>query len=198
MLDDPRPVLPAPGWYADPEDGSRRWWNGIAWAERGKGPSGLLGSTGVPLGVSVNPWPVWLLVLLPLVSLVPLLTVDLGAWFRAALVAAEAGRASVLPPGFLLSQVLGLVVVVLNLVLAAADRSALRSRGVAAPFHWAWTLLSPLVYLIGRTVVLHRRVGRGSAPLWVYLLVSLVAGIAVGLLLVNALLPALLQLAPPS
>ena len=34
MTDDGRSFLPAPGWYLDPESGARRWWNGIAWANR--------------------------------------------------------------------------------------------------------------------------------------------------------------------
>src|SRR5206468_9638315 len=56
-------------------------------------------------------------------------------------------------------------------VLAFLDRRILLRRGIVRPFHWVWSVL-PLVYLIGRSVVLRRRVGRGSAPLWVSLLLS--------------------------
>ncbi|MDH2444380.1 DUF2510 domain-containing protein [Amnibacterium sp. CER49] len=192
MLDDARAVLPPPGWYADPEDGSRRWWNGIAWAERGKGPTG--DRSRAAWGVSTDTWPVRLLVLVPLVVLVPMMVLDLGGWFRAASAAPDAPTGALLPV-LLALQVAGLVLWAVRVALAAADRHILRARGIVAPFHWAWMILSPTVYFIGRAVVLRRRTGRGAAPLVAYLLVSVVGGMALGLRMLAVLTPLMLEIA---
>ncbi|HAQ9640229.1 TPA: hypothetical protein IYE67_003168, partial [Enterococcus faecium] len=59
----------------------------------------------------------------------------------------------------------------------------LRDRGVDRPFPWAWALLGPLVYLIGRSVVVRRRVGGSAAPLWLYLGLT-VLGFAIAMIVV--------------
>lgn len=43
-----------------------------------------------------------------------------------------------------------------------------------------WILVSPLMYLIARAIHVHRTTGRGSAPTWTYVVLSIVAGAAVG------------------
>jgi cytochrome bd-type quinol oxidase subunit 2 len=73
----------------------------------------------------------------------------------------------------------GIVIYGLFVVAAALDYRALSARGVPRPFHWAWTFLSALVYIIGRTVVARRRTGTGLAPLWVTIATLVVTGVAI-------------------
>lgn len=61
-------------------------------------------------------------------------------------------------------------------MLSWLDRRELRARGVERPFHWAWSILSVLVYLIGRSVVVRRRVGGSAAPLWLFLGLGVLGG----------------------
>ena len=49
-------------------------------------------------------------------------------------------------------------------LLAWLDSRVLRRRGIVRPFPWGWGFATG-VYLVGRTVVLRRRVGRGLPPL---------------------------------
>lgn len=69
----------------------------------------------------------------------------------------------------------GGVVVVLYLVtilLAVADRSKLDWASYARPAHWAWAVLTAPVYLLVRTIAVKRETGRNSALLWVWLLLA--------------------------
>ncbi|MDO9590306.1 MAG: hypothetical protein Q7J04_04105, partial [Microcella sp.] len=43
-----------------------------------------------------------------------------------------------------------------------------------------WILVGPLMYLIARAIHVMRTAGRGAAPTWVYVVLSLVAGAAIG------------------
>lgn len=69
-------------------------------------------------------------------------------------------------------------------VLASHDKRRLLTfghRDTATPW---WILLTPLAYLIARTVCLRKQGGHGSAPMWVYILLSTIpAVVAVSLLL---------------
>jgi len=131
----------------------------------------------LPEGTSVStPW-IWLIVLFPLVSLVDMLTVDYDAVVAASL--EDPTATSSLGLRDVLSSLLGLVLWGLTVLFAWFDHKALRQRGVVAPFHWAYAFIPvTLVYVIGRTVVLRRRVGRGSAPLWVLVGILVVTTIA--------------------
>jgi len=199
MTDDGRSVLPAPGWYIDPESGARRWWNGIAWANRADerhalsaATVGLIRQPALPTSTSVSPWPVWGIVILPLLAAAPIVLTDLKEYARAVLAATAAHAVAPLPPGFVAAQLLGLVTFVAAIVLASLDRRILIRRGVVRPFHWAWSVV-PLVYLIGRAVVLRRRVGRGSAPVWVYLLLSVGVGVVEGILVTASVASAIAE-----
>jgi hypothetical protein len=190
--------LAPPGWYVDPSgSGHRRWWNGLAWTHymEGDAPpqgmvSGPVAQPLIPSNVTLNPWPIWLLVLLPAIATAQLLTIDFEGFFRETLLASQSGAPArlLLPPGYLFAQVLGWVLYLGGVALAFLDWWMLKQRGVVRPFFWAWSFLPPLVYLIGRTVVLRRRATRGQGPLWTYLLVSLVSGAIGGYFVANALL----------
>jgi hypothetical protein len=204
MTDSRQTELPGPGWYIDPGSGRRRWWNGIAWTSQFDGDSARLGS---PVGLttqrvlssstSVNPWPIWVLVLLPLVPLLPLLTVDFTAYVRDLLVSAQVHAVTPVPSGITTAQLLNFATYPATVVLAYFDWRALAQRGVVRPFHWAWAFVPfALVYVIGRAVVLKRRVGRGTSPLWIYLLVSFGSGIIEGIAIGNAIAAVVSEHAP--
>lgn len=69
---------------------------------------------------------------------------------------------------------LGVVVVpyLWSVALAYTDRKTLINSGHFSTAHWAWALISPLLYLAIRTVRVHRLARRGSAPLWTWLLLT--------------------------
>lgn len=72
-------------------------------------------------------------------------------------------------------MLVGGVLVVLYLVtllLAVADRSKLDWAGYHRPAHWAWALLTAPVYLLVRTIAVKRETGRTSALLWVWLILA--------------------------
>lgn len=68
-----------------------------------------------------------------------------------------------------------------SVLFAWLDARALRRRGIERPFGWGWAVLVFVatlgVYVVGRTVVVRRRTGRGWAPLWGWL-AALVLGLA--------------------
>jgi hypothetical protein len=198
MTDSRQTELPGPGWYIDPGSGRRRWWNGIAWTAQFDGDSPGLGNTlgaetqrVLSSGTSVNPWPIWVVVVvLPLVPLLPLLTVDFAAYVRQALAAYQFHTAVPDPAGLTTMQLLSWASYPATALFAYLDWRTLKDRGVVRPFHWAWAFIpfaSTLVYVIGRSVVLKRRVGRGTSPLWIYLLVSLGIGVVLGVMIGGAI-----------
>lgn len=122
---------------------------------------------GPPVSAEVRPrlrtntWPMWAIALLPLLGL---LTGVVG--FGLPVSAHGVGELG-------LRVTFDVVPFVLGLLLAAADRRVLLRRGVVAPLHWGWAVLIP-VSVIGRSVVVRRRVHGSLAPLWVWLVSSLV------------------------
>jgi len=135
----------------------------------------------LPEGTSVStPW-IWLIVLFPLLSLVDVLTVDYSTIFAASL--EDPAAVPEVQLRDVLSTLLSFVLWGLTVLFAWLDHKALLRRGIVAPFHWAYAFIPvTLVYVIGRTVVLRRRVGRGSAPLWVLvgvLVLSTIVSVAI-------------------
>jgi len=71
-----------------------------------------------------------------------------------------------------LTWLIGLVMTGLMVLFAWLDHRELQRRGVPKPFHWAWSFFAfagagNLVTVIGRSIVVNRRVGKGLAPIWV-------------------------------
>lgn len=120
----------------------------------------------------------WVIVLLPLTGLLIFTMVDLHAYLSDIMRVAEAGAdpstgavpMMPTPPGLLIGQLISWAAYALTVVLAFFDWRTLRNRGIDRPFPWPWAFLS-LVYVIGRSVVVKRRTGRGLAPLVVYIVV---------------------------
>lgn len=97
--------------------------------------------------------PVWIIALVPLVLLVSSLLLLLG--FGSSL-------------GMLVTPVIWAVSYVLVVVLAIADRFALKRSGYDRPAHWAWALLTAPVYLVARSMSLARLGRLGFAPLLIW------------------------------
>lgn len=67
----------------------------------------------------------------------------------------------------------GLLTYAATVVFASLDHRELLGRGFVKPFHWGWAFVpSYLVYMIGRTVVIHRRGGKSLGPLWAMVAVT--------------------------
>lgn len=201
--------LPEAGWYPDTPATTRlRWWDGRQWTEHFS-DSAVQVSTApaysmavparntVPASTPLGTVFIWILVLLPLVSLAQYFTVDFRQLGIDAMRNAGTPGASLAiysNPAYLITQLVGLVVYGLTVVLAFFDWRTLKLRGVERPFFWAWQFLSP-VYVIGRSVVVHRRAGRGLAPLWVYIGV-VVVGFVVGGIIFSQMMSAMMQNLP--
>ena len=123
-----------------------------------------------------TPW-IWLVVLLPLLSLIGLFTIDIGAMLRDIMAnpddpnaALDAQMAMYTNPAFLITGALSWLIIAATIVFSFLDWRELKRRGVPAPFHWAFSFLAiaslGVVYPIGRSVVVKRRTGTND---WVLL-----------------------------
>ena len=164
------------GWYQDPaEPAKSRWWDGAQWTDQVQQPYDPASPGTAPGRAPDNarvftPW-IWLVVFLPYVTLPLLFTVDLSGMFDGIGTgdSGASGRAQLqmlTSSGYILTVVGGWVTYGLSIVFAFLDRKELIARGIPRPFHWAWTFLYSPVYVIGRSVVVRRRTGRGIAPMW--------------------------------
>ena len=173
---DPHTPTPAAGWFPDPSGGAgSRWWDGQQWTDHVSDPAlEAFGAAAVPGKVDpatpvYTPY-IWLITLvLPLLSLVTLLFWDMDAYIRATLESPNDPVVQLADPGYLLVQGVGFVLYGLSVVFAFLDRRVLLQRGFDRPFHWAWTFLGGVVYIIGRSVIVRRRSGTGLLPIWVYI-----------------------------
>ncbi|MCU1580430.1 MAG: hypothetical protein JWP19_2634 [Rhodoglobus sp.] len=163
------PTVPA-GWYPDPAGGPKqRWWDGTQWTEHFQEPYSPAVAAAVlkaPEGTPVyTPW-IWIVALLPLLQLIPLATFDFGGYVRGAM-SPYGSIAMMTSPGYLLLTLGGWVIYGLSALFAYLDWRRLAAVGMPRPFHFAWVFLSSVVYVIGRSVVVRRRTGRGITPMWV-------------------------------
>lgn len=183
-----------PGWYQDAA-GMPRWWDGQRWVDTQPIPQ-------VAPGTNTSTLWIWLIALLPIVTAIPLIgyfmqlqqsLVDLIALMPSdgsrpdprRILAAEMGL--LFTPWYLVLVMSGWALYGASVWFAARDVRELSARGVASPFPWAWSFLSPLVYVIGRHVVIRRRGGSGSGPLIasiVILVIAVVGGIAIDVFIV--------------
>ncbi|WP_337004255.1 MULTISPECIES: DUF2510 domain-containing protein [unclassified Microbacterium] len=167
------------GWYDDGA-GVPRWWDGYRWVEASAAYAAPGQPAPVPPGTSANTVWVWLMVLLPLVTLVPvfgylaqlrhdllaliaLVPFDGSSPDMGRFVAAE--MSLIFSPWYLVLMLVGWGAYAAWVWFAALDARELAARGFVKPFPWAWAFLSSLVYVIGRHVVVRQRGGRGAGPL---------------------------------
>lgn len=173
------------GWFPDPLGGpGTRWWDGQNWTQHVSDPALQVYASNEPRRVDpatplYTPY-IWLIVLLPLVSIIGLLFWDMDAYMTASISSPDNPFAQYSDPGYLLLQGLGWVIYALSVLFAFLDRRVLLQRGFDRPFHWAWTFLGSTVYIIGRSVIVRRRSGGGLLPIWITIgvvVVSLIVAI---------------------
>ena len=181
----------AAGWYADPSNaGQQRWWDGTKWTEQVSAPASAAYLGGAqptaPAGTNGNtPW-IWLVVFLPLLSLLPLFLIDFTGYLQDSVRYAGdptgmgiALVAFMSQPGVIISMVLSLLVTVGTIVFSYFDWRELKRRGVPSPFHWAFSFLVlagvSIVYPIGRAIVTKRRTGKGNGVLLATILTIVVS-----------------------
>lgn len=132
-----------------------------------------------PPGTQTNTLWIWLVVLLPVVQLIPLLFIPWASILDVSSLTGDptsgypttgyptSSLAFMTSPAYLAATLGGWVIYALCALCAYLDWKQLRDAGVPQPFHFAWVFLSSLVYVIGRSVVVKRRTGAGTAPMWV-------------------------------
>jgi hypothetical protein len=192
---DPTPQA-KPGWYPiAPGSSQLRWWDGAQWTEHVHDSAASYAQQQQPAKAPEGTRPytvwIWILAITPLASLLPFLTINFSAMMRQAM-ENPSGQSSVYAsPGYLASTGLGLLVWALSVVLSLIDYLALKKANVPRPFHWAWSFLNIGVYVIGRSVIARRRIGRGIAPMWVWIALYVVVLIVAGAIIFSALAAAL-------
>jgi hypothetical protein len=111
---------------------------------------------------------IWLITLLPVITLVILLL-----WnpvFHLRYVGAR--RVPTLDPSafsvpYFLLIVSAWLIYGVSVLLSYLDWQKLQRDGVVRPFHWAWAFLGAGVYVVGRSVIVHKVAPqRGLAPVW--------------------------------
>lgn len=188
MADDQGTYTAIPGWYADPSGLPRqRWWDGTTWTDHLHDPAlEVYGAVARPPAGPETPvynlW-VWLIVLAPILSSSSLVFFDM----RAYLMESVTGATTINVP-YLLIQLLGWVLYGVGILFAFLDWRSLRRGGFPQQFHWAWSFLSPLVYLIGRAVVLKRQGRRAWAPVWAQVAAGVVTAAFVTFQLIDGLM----------
>jgi hypothetical protein len=162
-----------PGWYPDQTTpGQLRWWDGTQWTAHVQAPYDPATATVIPkapAGTKTGTVWIWLIVLLPLLSIGSLFLIDIAGYMQSVMAnpTSVSGMLSLYTsPGYLITLVLSFLLYGLSVLFAAFDARELTKRGVQRPFHWAFAFLGGIVYVIGRSVVVKRRTGQGLGPLW--------------------------------
>jgi len=208
----PQPVQPQYGAYAQPQPQYGAYVQppqpqyGAYASPQQPAPYGSASQT-VAAGTPTDTVWIWLIIFLPLLGVVPLVLID---WHRV-MELSMAAQNSLDPaaqlavysdPWYIVSSLSGWVILALVVLFAYLDRRELLRRGFAQPFHWAWAFfafVSILVYVIGRSVVVKRRSGRGMAPMWVAIALNIaliVAGIIWGVSLVAEIISMAVEMTP--
>jgi hypothetical protein len=129
---------------------------------------------------------IWLIVLLPILSVLSIFAIDFRAYFTSVMedpTSMSAMLGLYTSPAFLLITLGSWVLIAATIVFAFLDWRELKRRGVPAPFHWAFAFLGiagfGIVYPIGRSVVVKKRTGQGLAPLWATIAVFVISVVVI-------------------
>jgi len=191
-----------PGWYDDGTgSGQQRWWSGVEWTEHVATPTVIVRPL-LPADRPVYSVWIWLIVLLPLLSL--------GSFFlwqpnfdylsspgSLATPGYESRYlSSMFTPGYFVLLFGGWILYGLTAVFAWRDAVWLRKQGVVRPFAWPWVFLYSPAYVIGRSVIVRRVAApRGLAPIWV-LIAVVVLGFVVAIVWTVSLMSGMLSHLP--
>jgi hypothetical protein len=180
------------GWYPEPNgtDG-QRWWDGTRWTEYATplspppqaeyAPYGSATQVRVADGTPVDTVWIWLIVVLPIVAIIPFFLWDTEEYLQRSMAGDPTAELGVYgEPMYLASVLLSWGAYAASIVFAYFDMVALRKLGYATQFHWAWTFLGALVYVIGRSVVVKRQAGHGTAVMWIA--ITLYVAVFVGMI----------------
>lgn len=187
------PGTPIPaGWYPDPQDPAvGRYWDGTAWTDLRHLPGQPQPIPKAPPGTDGNTAWVWIIIGIQFLPLILLLLVPWGSMFAYDLddpYAASTSSLALFASPFYWAAILSSYAVYgLSVFFAYRDRVELLRRGVPKPFHWAFGFINPAVYTIGRSVVVHRRTGRGHAPLWAEIAYIVLSFVVSGYIVVQML-----------
>ncbi|MFC9561707.1 DUF2510 domain-containing protein [Agromyces sp. NPDC056965] len=145
---------------------------------------GVAATARVPEGTPVDTIWIWLIVALPVLSVLPLFFWDFQSYLEQSM--SMSSSSTVLTalgpyadPWYLAATFGGWIFYGLSVWFAALDSAALARLGYQRRFHWAWAFLSSLVYVIGRSVVVRRQAGRGSLPMAAAIALTVVLTIGV-------------------
>jgi hypothetical protein len=193
---DPTPRA-QPGWYPiAPGSSQLRWWDGSQWTDHTHDAATSYGQqqqqpAKAPEGTRPYTVWIWILAITPLASFVPFITMNYPAMMRQIVENPDSSAVIYASQGYLISVGIGFLVYALSVVLSLIDYLALKKAGVPRPFHWAWSFLNVGVYVIGRSVIARRRIGKGIAPMWVWIALYVVVIIVVFAIIFSALAAAL-------
>jgi hypothetical protein len=192
-----QPTVPA-GWHPDPAgSGQLRWWDGVAWTVHLTEPQPIAPTvvrtpepTYVPFQSNVqrsyefeaapplssNTLWIWLFICTPLLGFA-------FAWISLPRLVGATGTE---PASYVVGFVVGIALtpfggLLLLAIFGTLDRRALARRGFVRPASTWWILLTPLAYLIARSVKMRGMPRSLWAPLWTYLAISVIAGVIFGL-----------------
>ncbi|GAB3606006.1 hypothetical protein GCM10027413_14150 [Conyzicola nivalis] len=135
---------------------------------------------------------IWALAVLPVVGLISNIYTLVN--FDQILADSLDPNAPLVAPVDIVQGAIGWVMIGLSVLLGVLDWRALKNAGVPRPFHWAWIFFSVIgvpVYMVGRSIVVRRRVGSGLAPMVVNLaliVVNFALGIVAAVVAVGAVL----------
>jgi len=211
---DSAPQTTPPGWYPDHANPAlQRWWDGTQWTEHTQ-QAYVAGGVAAeqlkaPEGTSWNtPW-IWLVLLLPLLSFVPLFFMDLSGLYEDVGTDPSAVYTNMFAiytqPAFIISTVLSWVIIAATILFSYLDYRELKKRGIPQPFHWGFAFLAlagfGIVYPIGRAVVTNRRGAGGLVVMWIAIatvVLGLIIGIVWGVALFNQVMQSVLTTIPTS
>jgi hypothetical protein len=134
-----------------------------------------------PEGAKVINWYLWAIIFLPVLWLIASIATfhtlepALEKYITEIQRATEDPNSTIIPTihypvAYWLTELLAFVIYLGTVLLAWFDSKRLAAAGIARPFHWAFAFIpvaSGAVYVIGRSVVVRRRSGRGLWPIWV-------------------------------
>jgi hypothetical protein len=174
------PAAPAPAYGTAPYGAAQNAAAPNGYAPYGSAPYGSAYAPAAPVQPDLGPNPrintpfVWVIVLVPLLSAIAFGFFDFGGYLRPG-----SSPGMMTDPSYLLVSLLSWVIYGVSVWMAYLDHRALGRIGIVRPFHWAWSFLGGIVYVIGRAVVLKRRVGTGTLPAWIMGAVFVVSFIVV-------------------